>query len=143
MGDNDNTAVPPLGNLWRVTITGKRKGGWTREEFSRRYSLHGKLAGPFVEKYNGISYRLHHILDSHAEKLKEELSPQLSSQFSIADIDGFSTIVFPTAKDLAGFFSDPAYAKLAADASEFGDVTSIQFSVGDEQVVVQDGKCIV
>lgn len=86
----------------------------------------------------------HHILDSHAEKLRQELGPQLSSQFTVADIDGVSTLVFPTAKDLAGFFSDPEYGeKLVADVSEFGDVTSIQFSVGDELVVVQDGKYIL
>lgn len=40
--------------------------------------------------------------------------------------------------------SDPDYGgKLVADASEFGEVASIQFSVGDELVVVDDGKFVL
>lgn len=40
--------------------------------------------------------------------------------------------------------SDPEYGgKLFADASEFGDMTSMQFSVGDELIVVEDGKFLL
>jgi hypothetical protein len=40
--------------------------------------------------------------------------------------------------------SDPEYGgKLFADASEFGDVTSLQLSIGDELVVVEDGKFVL
>lgn len=58
MSGNDSTPAPPFSDVWRVTVTGKRKEGVSKEEFSRRYALHGKLAGPLVVKYNGISYRL-------------------------------------------------------------------------------------
>jgi hypothetical protein len=61
-----------------------------------------------------------------------------------ADTDGVSTLVFPTAEDLAGFISDPEYGEeLVADASEFGDVTSIKVAVGNELVVVEDGKFVL
>ncbi|KAL7917996.1 hypothetical protein ACQKWADRAFT_331200 [Trichoderma austrokoningii] len=144
MSDNKSTAVPLFNDVWRVSITGKKKEGVTEEEFARRYALHGKLAGPLVVKYNGISYRLHQVRDSHLKKLREEIGPELSSQLTAGDIDGVSTLIFPTAKDLAGFLKDPEYAgKLVADASEFGEVTSIQFSVGDELVVVDDGKFLL
>ncbi|EHK39396.1 hypothetical protein TRIATDRAFT_48045 [Trichoderma atroviride IMI 206040] len=144
MSGNKSTAAPSFNDVWRVTVTGKKKEGLSEKEFARRYALHGKLAGPLVVKYNGISYRLHQIRGSHADELREKLGPELSSQLAVGDIDGVSTLVFPTAKDLAGFISDPEYgAKLVPDASEFGEVTSIQFSVGDELVVVDDGKFVL
>ncbi|KAL7892977.1 hypothetical protein HDV63DRAFT_413525 [Trichoderma sp. SZMC 28014] len=144
MSGNSSNDAPSFSDVWRVTITGKKKEGLSEEEFTRRYALHGKLAGPLVVKYNGISYRVHRIRGSHAEELKEKLGPELSSQLTIGDIDGVSTLVFPTAKDLAGFISDPEYAsKLLPDVSEFGDVTSVQLSVGDELVVVDDSKLVL
>ncbi|RFU74620.1 hypothetical protein TARUN_7634 [Trichoderma arundinaceum] len=143
MSDN-KSAVPPPSGVWRATVSAKRKEGLSKEEFSRRFALHGKLAGPLVVKHNGISYLQHHLTEPHAIKFKGELGPQLAPHFPVADIDGITTLIFPTAKDLAAFFSDPLHdEKLNADVSEFADVTSVQFSVGDELVVVQDGKLLI
>ncbi|KAL7949282.1 hypothetical protein V8C42DRAFT_361848 [Trichoderma barbatum] len=142
---SDNTSAPiHLGGVWRATVSARRKEGLTKEEFSRRFALHGKLAGPIVVKHNSISYLQHHLTDTFATKFKEELGPQLSPHFPIADIDGITTLLFPTAKDLAAFFKDPAHDEtLNADVAEFADVTSVQFSVGDELAVVKDGKFLL
>ncbi|KAM0248849.1 hypothetical protein ACHAQJ_009281 [Trichoderma viride] len=141
MSNNSSTTAPPLSGVWRATVSAKRKEGLTKEEFSRRFGLHGKLAGPIVVKHNGISYLQHHLTESLATEFKGELGPKLAPHFPIADIDGITTLIFPTAKDLAGFFSDPAHdEKLNADVAEFADVTSVQFSVGDELAIVQEGK---
>lgn len=79
-----------------------------------------------------------------ATKFKEELGPQLAPHFPIAEIDGITTLIFPTAKDLAAFFADPAHNEsLNADVAEFADVTSVQFSVGDELAVVEGGKLLL
>lgn len=80
-------------------------------------------------------------MESLATKFKEEIGAELAPFFPISDIDGITTLIFPTAKDMAGFFSDPAHGeRLNADVAEFADVTSVSFSVGDELAVVQDGK---
>ncbi|KAL7904902.1 hypothetical protein GGI35DRAFT_484110 [Trichoderma velutinum] len=143
MSDN-NSAPIALGGVWRATVSARRKEGLTKEEFSRRFALHGTLAGPIVVKHNGISYLQHHLTDTLATKFKEELGPQLAPHFPIAEIDGITTLIFPTAKDLAAFFADPAHnEKLNADVAEFADVTSVQFSVGDELTVVKDGKLLL
>ncbi|UKZ74887.1 hypothetical protein TrVFT333_002557 [Trichoderma virens FT-333] len=143
MSDNSNAPIP-LGGVWRATVSARRKEGLTKEEFSRRFALHGKLAGPIVVKHNGISYLQHHLTDTFAAKFKEELGPELAPHFSIAEIDGITTLLFPTAKDLAAFFADPAHnEKLNADVAEFADATSVQFSVGDELAVVKDGKMLL
>lgn len=56
MSDNQSATAPALGGVWRATVSARRKEGLTKEEFSRRFALHGKLAGPLVVKHNGISY---------------------------------------------------------------------------------------
>lgn len=58
MSGNNSAAAPSFSDVWRVTITGKKKNEVSQEEFARRYALHGKLAGPLAAKYNCISYRL-------------------------------------------------------------------------------------
>ncbi|KAJ5595028.1 uncharacterized protein N7459_001236 [Penicillium hispanicum] len=51
------------------------------------------------------------------------------------------TLIFPTAGDLADFFRDPAHEKtLNADVADFADVAAINISLGDELVIVEDGK---
>ncbi|KAK0762740.1 hypothetical protein V8C43DRAFT_321673 [Trichoderma afarasin] len=143
MSDNKSASIP-LSGVWRATVSARRKEGLTKEEFSRRFARHGTLAGPVVVKHNGISYLQHHLTDTLATKFKEELGPQLAPHFPIAEIDGITTLIFPTAKDLAAFFADPAHNEsLNADVAEFADVTSVQFSVGDELAVVQDGKLLL
>lgn len=56
MSSENTTNSAPLPGVWRATVSAKRKEGVTKDEFSRRFALHGKLAGPLVVKHNGISY---------------------------------------------------------------------------------------
>jgi hypothetical protein len=85
MSDNNSAAASSFGDVWRVTITGKRKEGVTDEEFARRYALHGKLAGPLVAKHNGISYRLVRPVTTSFQKVieYEPFKLTLLQQYSI------------------------------------------------------------
>ncbi|KAH0492057.1 hypothetical protein TgHK011_007024 [Trichoderma gracile] len=118
MSDNSGAAIPP-GGVWRMTVWGKRKEGLSKEEFSRRFAQHGRLAGPLVVKYNGISYLQHHLTDNYINEVKNELGPEHPLPFPIADVDGITTLTFPTAKDLAAFIVDAGNDEtLNADAAE-------------------------
>lgn len=72
------------------------------------------------------------------------LGPELAPYMNFVDADGIVTAVFPTAKDMAEFFRDPLHAsKLNADVAEYADIMTVKLGVGDEFVVVQDGKLVI
>ncbi|KAL6874324.1 hypothetical protein HDV57DRAFT_244403 [Trichoderma longibrachiatum] len=143
MSDKTGADIPS-GGVWRMTVWGKRKEGLSKEEFSRRFAQHGRLAGPLVVKYNGISYLQHHLTDTLTAKVKEELGAEHPLPFPIADTDGITTLTFPTVKDLTAFIAGAGQDEtLNADAAECVDKTSIQLSVGHELAVVQNGKFLL
>ncbi|KAM0555027.1 hypothetical protein ACHAPJ_006375 [Fusarium lateritium] len=141
MSTANKTTTAPFKGIFRATVWAKRKEGVSRAEFSRRFALHGKLAGPVIMKHNGISYVQHHVLESHAESLEEHLGPEMAQHFVFSDVDGIITLIFPTVENMAGFFSDPAHEEsLNADVAEFADVSSVKISVGDELQIIYEGK---
>lgn len=156
---SDDQNVPFQG-IYRVTFSAKRRSGVTKEEFSRRFALHGQKAGLVVVKHNGISYvqvwsiretrhthlisTQNHLPDSHAVALKENLGPEIAQHLNFVDTDGITTLVFPTVDDLANFFRDPAHGEsLNADVAEFANVSTVSISLGDDLVVVEKGRVMV
>ncbi|RSL65889.1 hypothetical protein CEP54_004027 [Fusarium duplospermum] len=134
----------PFSKVYRATVFAKRKDGVSQEEFSRRFARHGTLAGPVIKKHNGIAYVQHHVSDAYAEEFKEKIGPEMVPFFNFTQADGINTLIFPTMDDLVGFFKDPAHEEtLNADVAEFADPTSVTFAVGDENVVIEDGKLLV
>ncbi|KAF4954805.1 hypothetical protein FSARC_12022 [Fusarium sarcochroum] len=141
MSTADKTATAPFKGIFRATVSAKRKEGVSKAEFSRRFTLHGKMAGPVILKHNGISYVQHHLFESHAASFKEHLGPEMAQQFVFSDTDGIITLIFPTVKDMAGFFSDPAHEEtLNADVADFADASSVKISVGDELQIIWGGE---
>lgn len=51
-----NNQNVPFQGVYRVTFSARRRSGVSKEEFSRRFALHGHKAGPVVVRHNGISY---------------------------------------------------------------------------------------
>lgn len=146
-----------LKGVFKVTFFAKRKQGITKSEFSRRFAIHGEMAGPVVSRNNGSSYvqvwyshleniwryllilvlLQSHSSDSHVAWLSDKLGPVMAQQLTFADIDGMTTLWFPAAEDLANFFLDPAHEGfLNADVAEFADVSTVSIFVGDELDVV-------
>ncbi|KAK5997941.1 hypothetical protein PT974_00309 [Cladobotryum mycophilum] len=144
MSDSKTTSKSPFSGVCRATVSGSRKEGVSKEEFSRRFALHGEKAGPVAMKHNAISYLQHHLPSSTAVEFRKEIGEELAQHFIVSDMDGISTLIFPTVADMAAFFRDPAHAEyLNADVAEYCDFTTVQFSVGDELPVVVDGKFLL
>jgi len=71
----------------------------------------------------------------------EVLSPQNAVQMLPYDV--CSSFVFTTHKDAYAFFHDPeTKAVLEPDSAKFADLADIRVAIGNELVVIRDGKLL-
>lgn len=61
----------------------------------------------------------------------------------MADYDAICIFVFPDYKAFAKFMSDPASKALAPDHENFMVESEMRMMVGDEYMVIEDGKMVV
>ncbi|EST09189.1 EthD domain protein [Kalmanozyma brasiliensis GHG001] len=132
----------------KVTVNLTKKEGVSDQEFSRYYAqTHGALAAPVLLRHNCISYSQFHCMSDKAKDPimsifgPDVLDPQNAVQ--IAQVDGCSTFLFASLDDARSFFHDPETATvLAADSTNFTNPATVHFSIGDEYVVIKDGKIL-
>ena len=68
------------------------------------------------------------------------MNDMLRGKAQMADNDAICTFVFKDYKDFAKFMYDPASKALAPDHENFMVESEMKMMVGDEYMVIEDGK---
>ncbi|KAK0265539.1 hypothetical protein LTR91_016924 [Friedmanniomyces endolithicus] len=121
----------------KATILVKKKPGMSDEDFIQHYNhKHAQMAAPVLEKHNVITYSLTYCL----QRDRTILGDMLRGQANMLDYDAICTFVFRDYKDFARFMYDPGSKALTPDHENFMVEEEMKMMVGDEYMVIDDGK---
>ncbi|KAK0934157.1 hypothetical protein LTR29_014271 [Friedmanniomyces endolithicus] len=121
----------------KATILVKKKPGMSDEDFIQHYNhKHAQMAAPVLEKHNVITYNLTYCL----QRDRTILGDMLRGQANMLDYDAICTFVFRDYKDFARFMYDPGSKALTPDHENFMVEEEMKMMVGDEYMVIDDGK---
>lgn len=124
-------------NVVKMTVLIKKKPGMSDQDFVRHYNnVHAQMAAPVVEKHKAISYTLTY----HLERDRTIIQDILRGNATLLDYDAICTFVFPDWMALARFMYDPDSKALRGDHDNFMVEGEMKFMVGDEYVLIEDGK---
>ncbi|KAK3684438.1 hypothetical protein LTR37_020278 [Vermiconidia calcicola] len=121
----------------KATILVKKKPGMSDEDFIEHYNhKHAQMAAPVLEKHNVITYSLTYCL----QRDRTIISDMLHGKANMLDYDAICTFVFKDYKDFARFMYDPASKALTPDHENFMVEEEMRMMVGDEYMVIEDGR---
>ncbi|TKA78118.1 hypothetical protein B0A55_02725 [Friedmanniomyces simplex] len=121
----------------KATILVKKKPGMSDEAFIQHYNhQHAQMAAPVLEKHNVITYSLTYCL----QRDRTILADMLKGQAKMLDYDAICTFVFKDYKDFARFMYDPGSKALTPDHENFMVEDEMRMMVGDEYMVIDEGK---
>ncbi|KAK0287320.1 hypothetical protein LTR35_002815 [Friedmanniomyces endolithicus] len=121
----------------KATILVKKKPGMSDKDFIQHYNhKHAQMAAPVLEKHNVITYSLTYCL----QRDRTILGDMLRGQANMLDYDAICTFVFRDYKDFARFMYDPGSKALTPDHENFMVEEEMKMMVGDEYMVIDDGK---
>ncbi|KAK0264917.1 hypothetical protein B0A54_16161 [Friedmanniomyces endolithicus] len=121
----------------KATILVKKKPGMTDEDFIQHYNhKHAQMAAPVLERHNVITYSLTYCL----QRDRTILGDMLRGKANMLDYDAICTFVFRDYKDFARFMYDPGSKALTPDHENFMVEEEMKMMVGDEYMVIDDGK---
>lgn len=143
----------------RVSMYLKKKEGLSQKEFNRYWSeVHGPLVRPLVEKYGILKYTQvsryrgrsatavdlsiqYHTSDVLQEKTMSAW-PELESS-SITPYDGVAEFIVKDIMDIKKSRDDPIFLdQIIADEAKFLDRSGIGWTIGWEEVYVEDNKIV-
>ncbi|KAF2091087.1 hypothetical protein K490DRAFT_62415 [Saccharata proteae CBS 121410] len=121
----------------KATIFIKKKEGMSDQDFINHYNnVHAQMAAPVLQKHNIISYSLSY----HLQRDRTIMQDIMKGKAKLMDYDAICTFVFPDYMSWARFLCDKEGAALSTDHENFMDDSKLQMMVGDEFMVVDDGK---
>ncbi|KAK6517574.1 hypothetical protein TWF281_004224 [Arthrobotrys megalospora] len=123
----------------RVTMLFKKNPKMTDEKFKEYWAhIHGPLCIDWMEKY-GIK----RCVQKHVDKSGMQFIAKNLPDWPLSTFDGIEDFYVRDLKDFTDAILDDYYQKtLLPDAGVFADATSIFISVGQDFVLVDDGKII-
>jgi len=131
---------PAASNMRKVvkaTILIKKKPGLSDADFVTHYNTqHAQMAAPVLLKHNIISYTLTYQL----ERDRTIMQDIMKGKAQLLDYDAICTFVFGDWMSFARFMYDKEGAALSKDHHNFMVDSEMKMMVGDEYVVVKDGK---
>ncbi|KAK1811868.1 hypothetical protein LTR12_013766 [Friedmanniomyces endolithicus] len=121
----------------KATILVKKKPGMSDEDFIQHYNhKHAQMAAPVLERHNVITYSLTYCL----QRDRTILGDMLRGQANMLDYDAICTFVFRDYKDFARFMYDPGSKALTPDHENFMVEEEMKMMVGDEYMVIDEGR---
>ncbi|TKA29450.1 hypothetical protein B0A50_03462 [Salinomyces thailandicus] len=122
----------------KATILIKKKPGLSDEDFIQHYNhTHAQLAAPILEKHNCITYSLTYCLKRDRTIIADMLHGQSAGML---DYDAICMFVFRDYRDFARFMYDPASKALTPDHENFMVEDEMRMMVGDEYMVIDEGR---
>ncbi|KXL47479.1 MAG: hypothetical protein FE78DRAFT_78104 [Acidomyces sp. 'richmondensis'] len=122
----------------KVTILVKKRPGLSDEDFMEYYNhQHAQIAAPVLEKHHCITYSLTYCLKRDRTIIADMLHGKSAEML---DYEAICTFVFKDYKDFAKFMYDPASKALTPDHANFMVESEMKMMVGDEYMVISDGK---
>ncbi|KAJ9629335.1 hypothetical protein H2203_001708 [Taxawa tesnikishii (nom. ined.)] len=116
----------------KATILIKKKAGLSDADFIEHYNhKHAQMAAPVLEKHNCLTYSL---------RDRTIIQDMLHGKAALLPYDAICTFVFRDYKDFAKFMYDPASKALTGDHDNFMVESEMKMMVGDEYMVIDDGK---
>lgn len=121
----------------KATILIKKKPGLSDEDFVTHYNTsHAQAAAPILLRHNIISYTLTYQL----QRDRTIMQDIMKGQAKLMDYDAICTFVFPDWMSFARFMYDKEGAALRGDHDNFMQEDEMRLMVGDEYVLIEDGK---
>ncbi|KAK0934345.1 hypothetical protein LTR29_014076 [Friedmanniomyces endolithicus] len=121
----------------KATILVKKKPGMSDEDFIQHYNhKHAQMAAPVLERHNVITYSLTYCL----QRDRTILGDMLRGKANMLDYDAICTFVFRDYKDFARFMYDPGSKALTPDHENFMVEEEMKMMVGDEYMVIDEGR---
>ncbi|KAK5013596.1 hypothetical protein LTR16_005505 [Cryomyces antarcticus] len=121
----------------KATIMIKKKEGMSDADFIKHYNhVHAQMAAPVLEKHGVITYSLTY----HLQRDRTILQDMLHGKAQLLPYDAICTFVFPDYKCFAKFMYDPDSKALTTDHDNFMVESQMKMMVGDEYMVIEDGK---
>lgn len=135
-------AFPGAANMRKVvkaTILIKKKPGLPDADFVNHYNTrHAQMAAPVLMKHKILSYTLTYQL----ERDRTIMQDIMKGKAHLLDYDAICTFVFPDWMSFARFMYDKEGAELRGDHDNFMVESEMKMMVGDEFVIIEDGKKI-
>ncbi|KAF2140294.1 uncharacterized protein K452DRAFT_230620 [Aplosporella prunicola CBS 121167] len=121
----------------KATIMVKKKQGVSDADFVAHYNhKHAEMAAPVLQKHGILSYSLTY----HLQRDRTIVQDILKGKAQLLDYDAICTFVFPDYLSFAKFLCDKDSKALTTDHDNFMDESQMKMMVGDEYVVIEDGK---
>jgi len=121
----------------KVTIMVKKKEGMSDLDFINHYnSKHAQMAAPVLQKHKIISYSLTY----HTTRDRTTMQDILKGRANLLDYDAICTFVFPDYMSFAKFLYDPESKALGGDHDNFMIEGEMKMMVGDEYMIIENGK---
>ncbi|KAF2403105.1 hypothetical protein EJ06DRAFT_472982 [Trichodelitschia bisporula] len=121
----------------KVTILVKKREDISDEDFIEHYNNHhAQRAAPVLLKHNIISYSLTY----HLQRDRTTMQDILKGKAPLLDYDAICTFYFPDYKSFAQFLYDPESKLLSSDHDNFMDESQMRMMVGDEYMIIENGK---
>ncbi|KAF2235934.1 hypothetical protein EV356DRAFT_558629 [Viridothelium virens] len=121
----------------KVTVLIKKKEGLSDEEFTTHYNnIHAQMAVPVLLRHDVITYSLTY----HLQRDRTIMRDMLHGKAQLLPYDAICTFVFPDYRAFAKFMYDPESKAMNGDHENFMDASQMKMMVGDEYMVIDDGK---
>ncbi|KAK8203558.1 hypothetical protein M8818_005205 [Zalaria obscura] len=121
----------------KATILVKKKPDLSDAAFIEHYNhKHAQMAAPVLEKHGIITYSLTY----HLNRDRTIIQDMLHGKAQLLPYDAICTFVFKDYKDFAKFMYDPASKALTSDHDNFMVESEMKMMVGDEYMVIDQGK---
>ncbi|KAF1981763.1 hypothetical protein K402DRAFT_341846 [Aulographum hederae CBS 113979] len=123
----------------KATIMVKKKEGMSDADFIKHYNEHhARRAAPVLQKHNIISYTLTY----HLQRDRTIMQDIMKGKAQLMDYDAICTFVFPDYMSFARFLYDKEGKALGGDHDNFMDESQMKMMVGDEYVIIEDGRIV-
>ncbi|KAK0663067.1 hypothetical protein DIS24_g1314 [Lasiodiplodia hormozganensis] len=121
----------------KATILVKKKDGISDQAFVEHYTRHhAAMAAEVLLKHKIITYSLTFHL-KHDRTVTQDI---MKGKAQLLDYDAICTFVFPDYLSFAKFMYDREGHALSSDHDNFMDESQMKMMVGDEYMVIDDGK---
>jgi hypothetical protein len=121
----------------KATIYITKKPGLSDADFIAYYNNHhAQRAVPILLRHGIITYSLTYHLDRDRKMMQDIMH----GKAQLLDYDAICTFVFPDYLCLAKFLYDREGAELNGDHENFMDESRMKMMVGDEYMLIEDGK---
>ncbi|KAI5202012.1 hypothetical protein AUEXF2481DRAFT_172790 [Aureobasidium subglaciale EXF-2481] len=123
----------------KATILVKKKPGLSDADFISHYNTkHAEMAKGVLMKHGCITYSLTY----HLQRDRNMMQDMLKGKANLLPYDAICTFVFADYMAFARFMYDPASKALTGDHDNFMVEEEMKMMVGDEFMVIEDGKMV-